>query len=197
MISFVRYIFIGGLSLWALVLAGCVQPALKALIIDGQNNHDWQATTRFVKHALSESGRFDVEVLTTPSKEAPDQEWKTFRPEFLNRIDGVVVFHALSQDHIRKIVELLLSEVAKPLSEKNLSLEVTEAAKEYLAKKGFDPVYGARPLRRVIQDIVEDPLSEGLLRGEYNSGDIIVVDYEDGKIVTRTAKEAVPSEAGS
>lgn len=122
---------------------------------------------------------------------------KTFRPEFLNRIDGVIVFHALSQEHIRQIVELILTEVAKPLAEKNLLLEVTDAAKEQLAKKGFDPIYGARPLRRVIQDMIEDPLSEGLLRGDFKAGETIVVDYENEKIVTRTALEAVPSETGS
>ncbi len=92
---------------------------------------------------------------------------KTFRPEFLNRIDGVVVFHALSKEHIRKIVDLMLSTVDKQLAEKGIKLEVTDVAKDLLGEKGYDEVFGARPLRRVIQNMIEDKLSESLLRGEF------------------------------
>ena len=92
---------------------------------------------------------------------------KTFRPEFLNRIDGVLVFHSLSKEHIRKIVDLNLASVTRQLAEKGISLEVTDAAKDLLADKGYDEVFGARPLRRVIQDRVEDKLSEELLRGKF------------------------------
>ncbi len=112
---------------------------------------------------------------------------KTFRPEFLNRIDGVVVFHALTKEHIRKIVDLMLAIVTKQLAEKEIKLEVTEAAKDFLGKKGYDEVFGARPLRRVIQDMVEDKLSDGLLRGEYRAGDTAVVDLEDERIVVHPA----------
>ncbi len=111
---------------------------------------------------------------------------KFFRPEFLNRIDGVVVFHALNKEHIRKIVDLMLSEVWKELVEKTVKLEVTEAAKNLLGEKGFDPVFGARPLRRTIQDMLEDPLSEALLRGDFQAGDTVLVDCEDDKIVIHT-----------
>jgi ATP-dependent Clp protease ATP-binding subunit ClpC len=111
---------------------------------------------------------------------------KFFRPEFLNRIDGVVVFHALNKEHIRKIVDLMLSEVWKELVEKTVKLEVTAAAKDLLGEKGFDPVFGARPLRRTIQDLLEDPLSEALLRGDFQAGDTVLVDCEDDKIVIRT-----------
>jgi len=92
---------------------------------------------------------------------------KAFRPEFLNRVDGVVVFHSLTQEQIRKIVDLMLATVSEQLSEKNIKLEVTEAAKDFLGEKGYDEVFGARPLRRVIQNMVEDKLSEDLLRGEF------------------------------
>jgi len=92
---------------------------------------------------------------------------KTFRPEFLNRIDGVVVFHALTKEHIRKIVDLMLSTVAKQLAEKEVKLEVTDTAKDLLGEKGYDEVFGARPLRRVIQNMVEDKLSEAVLRNEF------------------------------
>ncbi|MCR4393633.1 MAG: ATP-dependent Clp protease ATP-binding subunit, partial [Dehalococcoidales bacterium] len=111
---------------------------------------------------------------------------KTFRPEFLNRIDAVVVFHALSKEHIRKIVDLMLANVSKQLEEKGIKLEVTEAAKDFLGEKGYDEVFGARPLRRVIQDRVEDKLSEELLRGKFQYGDTVVVDVEDNEIVLRT-----------
>ncbi len=111
---------------------------------------------------------------------------KFFRPEFLNRIDGVVVFHGLNKEHIRQIVDLMLREVWKELVEKTIKLEVTDAAKNLIGEKGFDPVFGARPLRRTIQDMLEDPLSEALLRGDFQSGDTVLVDCEDDKIVIRT-----------
>ena len=93
-----------------------------------------------------------------------------FRPEFLNRVDANVVFHALSKDHILSIVDLMMNQVSLELSEKSISLDLTEAAKDYLAEKGYDPSFGARPLRRLIQDVVEDKLSEKLLNGENKRG---------------------------
>jgi len=112
---------------------------------------------------------------------------KTFRPEFLNRIDGVVVFHSLTKEHIRKIVDLMLVSATQQLAEKEIKLEVTEAAKDFLGEKGYDEVFGARPLRRVIQDMVEDKLSEDLLRGKFQPGDTAVVDIEEGGIVVHPA----------
>jgi ATP-dependent Clp protease ATP-binding subunit ClpC len=110
---------------------------------------------------------------------------KNFRPEFLNRIDGVVVFHALNREHIRQIVDLMLVGVTKQLAEKGVKLEVTESAKDFLGEKGYDEVFGARPLRRAIQDRVEDKLSEELLRGTFQEGDTVVVDVEANEIVLR------------
>ncbi len=101
---------------------------------------------------------------------------KSFKPEFLNRIDSTVVFHSLTRDQIRQIVDLQLVSVTTQLKEKNISIEVTEAAKDILGRKGYDEVYGARPLRRVIQNLLEDKLSEDLLRGGYGPGDTVVVD---------------------
>jgi ATP-dependent Clp protease ATP-binding subunit ClpC len=115
-----------------------------------------------------------------------------FRPEFLNRIDAQVVFHALSEEHIRQIVDLMLNQVVASLQEKNVTLEVTDGAKDFLGKKGYDPDFGARPLRRTIQNLVEDPLSEALLRGEFLPGDTVVVDCVEEKIVMRPlVKETV------
>jgi len=112
---------------------------------------------------------------------------KTFRPEFLNRVDGVVVFHPLTKEHIRQIVDLMLTTVNQQLAEKGIKLEVTEAAKDFLGEKGYDEVFGARPLRRAIQDMLEDKLSEDLLHGKFQSGDTVVVDLEGEELVVRTA----------
>jgi ATP-dependent Clp protease ATP-binding subunit ClpC len=110
---------------------------------------------------------------------------KIFRPEFLNRIDATVVFHALNKVHIRQIVDLMLNQVVASLGEKNVTLEVTDAARDFIGNKGYDPVFGARPLRRTIQNLVEDQLSEALLRGEFLPGDTVVVDCIDEKIVIK------------
>jgi ATP-dependent Clp protease ATP-binding subunit ClpC len=112
---------------------------------------------------------------------------KGFRPEFLNRIDGIIVFHALTKEHIRKIVELMLAQVSKQVGEKGIKLEVTDAAKDLLGEKGYDEVFGARPLRRVIQDMVEDKLSESFLRGKFQPGDTVLVDVEGEEIVVHPA----------
>jgi len=112
---------------------------------------------------------------------------KTFRPEFLNRIDNVVVFHSLTKEHIRQIVDLMLAQVSQQLAEKEIKLEVTEAAKDFLGEKGYDEVFGARPLRRVIQDMVENKLSDSVLRGQLRSGDTAVVDLEGEEIVVHPA----------
>ena len=105
------------------------------------------------------------------------QEMKrVFRPEFLNRVDTTLVFHPLSRAHIREIVDMMLKEVDSRIKEKEVDLDVTEAARDWLGEKGYDPVFGARPLRRVIQERLEDSLSEALLRGDFEAGDTIRVD---------------------
>jgi ATP-dependent Clp protease ATP-binding subunit ClpC len=120
-----------------------------------------------------------------------------FRPEFLNRVDGTVVFHSLNKDQIRQIVDLMLLQVVKSLAEKNIKLEVTDAAKTHLGEKGYDPDYGARPLRRVIQDEVEDRLSEALLSGDFQAGNTVRVDYDSEKIVIKAIIEPVLMEKKS
>ncbi|MBI2860890.1 MAG: ATP-dependent Clp protease ATP-binding subunit [Chloroflexi bacterium] len=112
---------------------------------------------------------------------------KAFRPEFLNRIDSVVVFHSLAREQIRKIVDLMLNKVSEQLAEKDLRMEVTEAAKDFLGEKGYDEVFGARPLRRVIQNMIEDKLSEELLRGTFRAGDTVIVDLEGDELKVHTA----------
>jgi ATP-dependent Clp protease ATP-binding subunit ClpC len=119
---------------------------------------------------------------------------KTFRPEFLNRVDDTVVFHSLTREQIREIVDLMLATVSQQLSEKGVGLKVTEAAKDLLGEKGYDEVFGARPLRRVIQNMIEDKLSEDLLRGKFQDGDTVVVDLEGEEIVVHP--EAVGALSG-
>jgi ATP-dependent Clp protease ATP-binding subunit ClpC len=112
---------------------------------------------------------------------------KIFRPEFLNRLDDTIVFHELSEEHLRSIVELMVKDLQKRLEERKLSVEITEEAKAWLAGEGFDPVFGARPLRRAIERHVENPLANKLLRGEFKDGDTIVVDL-DKKQLTFSAR---------
>ncbi|MEQ4488903.1 MAG: ATP-dependent Clp protease ATP-binding subunit [Dehalococcoides mccartyi] len=122
---------------------------------------------------------------------------KSFRPEFLNRIDSVVVFHSLNKEQIRSIVDLMLKSVIKQMSEKGIGLEVTDSAKDLLGKKGYDEVYGARPLRRTIQTMLEDRLSEDLLRAKFKAGDKVIVDTTEDEIIVRLAEPAELSQATS
>lgn len=107
---------------------------------------------------------------------------RTFRPEFLNRVDEIIVFHPLEEEHMKEIVELMLKNISKRIAEFGLHLEFTQEAKEFLVKEGYDPTFGARPLRRVIQRMVEDELSEELLAGRFKSGDEILVDVGENKL---------------
>ncbi|MGI6230508.1 MAG: ATP-dependent Clp protease ATP-binding subunit [Tractidigestivibacter sp.] len=107
---------------------------------------------------------------------------KLFRPEFLNRVDEIVVFKSLTSEQLRGIVELMVADLRDRLIANNMSIELSDAARDFVAKKGTDPIYGARPLRRAIQTLIEDPLSEEMLEGKWVSGDIIKVDVsEDGE----------------
>jgi len=105
-----------------------------------------------------------------------------FRPEFLNRIDAQVVFHALSEDHIREIVDLMIADLEKQLSEKQITIEVTNEARDYIGREGYDETYGARPLRRVIQNLIEDKLSDLILDGTVEEGNDVLVDFVDEEI---------------
>jgi len=140
----------------------------------------------------SQEAKTDEQAYNRMKDKVMEEVKRFFRPEFLNRIDSIIVFHALDRDQILTIVSLLLREVEDQLREKQISLEVTDAAKEHLAEKGYDPNYGARPLRRLIQNVVEDKLSEELPGGRLNAGDTAVVDVENDEIVVG-ARVAVAS----
>jgi ATP-dependent Clp protease ATP-binding subunit ClpC len=118
----------------------------------------------------------------------------TFKPEFLNRIDAIIVFHALKQEEVRQIVDLMLARVRTQLTEQQVELVVPDDTKDFLVTKGFDPQFGARPLRRTIQNLVEDPLAEGLLQGKFKPGDIVEALVIDGELVleARHQIEALP-----
>jgi ATP-dependent Clp protease ATP-binding subunit ClpC len=120
----------------------------------------------------------------------------TFRPEFLNRIDEIITFSPLSEEQMAEIVDLQMKEVQERLSERGLNVELTPAARDWLAKEGFDPAFGARPLRRALQKHVESPLSVSLLGGQFSEGDTIVVDVdsEQDKLVFRQIGEAIPAQ---
>ncbi len=112
-----------------------------------------------------------------------------FRPEFLNRLDATVVFHALTKAHIRQIVENEMGQIESQLTAKGVKLEMTDAAKDWIGEKGYDPVFGARPLRRVIQNEIEDRLSEALLEERFGEGDTVRIDVQNDEITLINASE--------
>jgi ATP-dependent Clp protease ATP-binding subunit ClpB len=101
-----------------------------------------------------------------------------FRPEFLNRVDEIIVFHVLSRAHMKQIIDIQLRGLMKRLADRKIKVELTDGAKEFLVQEGYDPVYGARPLKRTIQKRVLDPLAVRVLEGEFTEGDRILVDVE-------------------
>ena len=120
----------------------------------------------------------------------------TFKPEFLNRLDDVIVFDALTTAELSEIVDLQVARLAKRLAGRRLTLEVTPAAREWLAVTGFDPVYGARPLRRLIQSAIGDKLARGLISGEITDGDMVVVDVDDAADSLRVSPQRPVAAAG-
>jgi ATP-dependent Clp protease ATP-binding subunit ClpB len=99
-----------------------------------------------------------------------------FRPEFLNRVDEIIIFHGLTKEHLKEIVDIQVRRLSKLLADRHLQIELTEAARSHLAEEGYDPAYGARPLKRVLQRQVQDPLALRLLQGEFLEGDRVRVD---------------------
>jgi ATP-dependent Clp protease ATP-binding subunit ClpC len=115
---------------------------------------------------------------------------KSFRPEFLNRIDETIVFHSLDEEHISRIVTLMAEDLRKRLKQQDVDFALTDKAKAFLAKEGYDPTYGARPLRRAIQKHIEDRLSEELLKGNISKGDSLTIDEKDGELVVHNSERA-------
>ena len=124
-----------------------------------------------------------------------DELKKAFRPEFLNRIDEMIVFHSLEKEHLKEIVSFMASALTKRLKEQDIELELTESALEKIAQEGYDPQYGARPIRRALQKHVEDRLSEELLKGNVLTGQVVVFDYKDGEFIVRGKDVKVEEQA--
>jgi ATP-dependent Clp protease ATP-binding subunit ClpB len=116
-----------------------------------------------------------------------------FRPEFLNRIDEIVEFHPLSREQLGEIVELQLRRLRARLADRGISLELTDEAKEAVAEAGWDPTYGARPLKRAIQRMIENPLALRLLEGDFSEGDTVLVEVENGELRFEKARAAEPA----
>jgi ATP-dependent Clp protease ATP-binding subunit ClpB len=134
-------------------------------------------------------------IIMTSNIRSPNELRDRFRPEFLNRVDEVVVFDALSREQLSDIVELQLARLRERLADRRISLEITEAAKELLAEEGWDPAYGARPLKRAIQRLVENPLALRLLEGDFAEGDVVRVDAADDELVFERADAVAPAAA--
>jgi ATP-dependent Clp protease ATP-binding subunit ClpB len=134
-------------------------------------------------------------IIMTSNVRSAEQLHEHFRPEFLNRIDEVVVFEPLTREQLAEIVELQLERLRARLAERGLDLELTDAAKEHLAEAGWDPTYGARPLKRALQRLVENPLALKLLEGEFAEGDTVRVDAKDGELVFEKTTVAEPAAA--
>jgi ATP-dependent Clp protease ATP-binding subunit ClpC len=128
-------------------------------------------------------------------KSVTDQLRRVFRPEFLNRVDATIVFRPLSREEIKDIVELEIRKVRERLVEHAITLEITEEAREWIADKGYDPEYGARPLRRLIQNEIEDELSDGILSGKFKLAGVVRVNAVDGEMVLESIEEDEPLEA--
>jgi ATP-dependent Clp protease ATP-binding subunit ClpB len=127
---------------------------------------------------LAYRGGGDAEAYQQMKSEVLDQLRQQFRPEFLNRVDEIVVFHSLSREHLKQIVEIQIAHLRARLAERHISIELSEHAREHLALVGYDPSYGARPLKRVIQKELETPLGRLLLKGEVKDGQAVVVDHD-------------------
>lgn len=132
-----------------------------------------------------DEGTFDDRMLRA---DIQDTLKRTFRPEFLNRIDEIIIFHTLTKEQVVQIVDLQMKEIAHRLAEHSVSIELTDAAREWLANEGYDPQFGARPLRRTLQKRVESPLSVKLLRGEFKAEDVVVVDANQEGLIFRKAE---------
>ncbi len=174
---------------------------LLQILEDGRLTDNAGRTVDFRHTVVIMTSNIGSEHITPPPESASEKERRehyenmrvqvtqelaqVFRPELLNRIDEIIVFHSLTAKEIREIVDLMLSRVGEALGEREIELEVTDAARELLAEEGYDPVFGARPLRRTIQKLLENPISSAILRGEFAEGDTILVDAEDAEIKLR------------
>ena len=145
---------------------------------------------------LGYSGKLEGDSYERMKEQVLDSLREHFRPEFLNRVDEIIVFHSLTEDDLKQIVEIQLDRLRSRLAERRLTLELTDEAKAHLARSGYDPVYGARPLKRAIQREIETPLSRLILSGEVRDNSTIQVDVANGQLNFTTQQHAAEAEAG-
>ncbi len=147
---------------------------------------------------LAYRGGDDPESFEQMKKEVLDVLRQQFRPEFLNRVDEIVVFHSLSREHLKRIVDIQLERLRARLAERHIALELTERAKEHLALAGYDPSYGARPLKRAIQREIETPLGRLLIKGDIQDGQTVSVDFDraSGALKFSESRTAVEQDEG-
>ncbi len=146
---------------------------------ENQNSQNEQPPSSSVEAGMTDEEKIDEKVFQELSKNLMDELIKFFRPELINRFDGVAIFKPLTQKYMNAISKLGIKNTQKLLKEQGFGLEITEKAVEILAKDGFDPVYGARPLRRLIQSVIENPISMDIIGKKFVQGDIIIVDYDE------------------
>jgi len=124
-----------------------------------------------------------------------DEAKRVLKPEFVNRLDDLIVFHTLTKPDLIRIVDLEVSKVKARIKAKEVSITLDEKAHEFLIEKGYDPTYGARPMRRAVERYLEDPMAEELLRGNIKPGDVVNVTVENGKLIFQAPTESAPANA--
>ena len=129
-------------------------------------------------------------------KKVKEELKKLFNPELLNRLDEAIVFHSLTRDNIKEIIEILVTDIAKRMAERGISFTLSDAAREFLADKGFDPAYGARPLKRALQKYLEDPLAEEILRGQYAGDCNLIIGAGNDRLTFTFDDESTPNNEG-
>ena len=150
-------------------------------------------TSNIGSASLIEAAESGADAFDAAAERVRDSLRDHFRPEFLNRIDEIIVFQPLAEAQLMEIVRLLLQGLERRLGESRIALEVTDAARALVAREGYDPQYGARPLRRAIQRSIENPLAKELLAGEFKAGDTVRIDVRDGTLVfEKAAAEPAP-----
>jgi ATP-dependent Clp protease ATP-binding subunit ClpB len=153
-------------------------------------------TSNIGSHLILEySGRLEGEQYDRMKDSVLDAMRRHFRPEFLNRVDEIIVFHALTVEDLKKIVDIQLERLRRRLEERRITLELSEEAKAHLARAGYDPVYGARPLKRSIQREIETPLSRLILKGEVKDNTVVRAEVEGDSIAFTTRPVAAGAEA--
>jgi ATP-dependent Clp protease ATP-binding subunit ClpB len=149
-------------------------------------------TSNLGSHLLTERATEDT-ITEGVRREVMEIVRTHFRPEFLNRIDEVILFHPLGRTHLGSIVEIQARHLLKRLEDRKIHVELSAAAREMLVREGYDPAYGARPLKRTIQKLVLDPLARRVLESEFGEGDTVIIDADGGALVFRKAAAAAPA----